>query len=1465
MKVFPIETPLDGEQVVGVEPELKRLVDVDKVWRKRVNHFTGRNLTHTALSSEQAGRSGHVTALGQLLSTGVIDGLVVDLATELSGSSRTDYLHVGSGSGIDSQGEIVTLNRPLRVRLRDIPVYAAATDLNSASAEGSDDTTSSSGSGNGETTSDTGTEGILARKLGPELGQAIEQGLTLPPVAILVLQPVQIEMNLERQEDPCDLDLQQYAYENWQLVDGARLVLYCWPEEVLGLPGGMGDDDWRNRIAHALFSFENNLGTEERLPWMEIGVPLAVIGFNETWQPLFIDRNAVVRAGGKRRRAPSLLTNNGNRFLWQARFQQFNEHLVDLLSDLPETSDPVFSAAAGMRFLPPVGILPVDFFDLATKKQHFFPLSYQVEALAIPYEQLDLVVQESAGLQPFDFNRADRVQALVPVPQVYFEPGLLDTEVIDVEFDATVAAFVSDRNELLGRRLELRRKTSRLRQIMSGKPIDFPYPDPSAVDPDELAAPFESAPVDFAAQWRYLAGTTEPPETWFTDSFDDSSWDLGTGGFGYNSAAVETQLENMPGSYVSLYTRIKFNIDELDDTRSYRLEVLTSGGFVAYINGSEILRDNLSASSSDATADKQLSAELRVFEIDQLELVEGNNLFALQAHAPALNADSFIIAARLVEKRYVDQIESDDYGLTPLIDGEAPLLEDAEPVYQAADLESLKTYFNGRTYTDDEGDEKRIWALDEIGKFEQIESDGLQEFIDFLQEKVNKANDKVDFGFVRLQTDIYRIRQFILGNEEATKLATSPVLAGIAKGETAVATKEEISKVASLLSLQTKTQPAVASETESGDGSDGGTPEKETLSGISPKARSGQVYLSGGLSGEDSQAVEIALKGTESASKDASIELLARDAGLISGQKQIIQEQTKSEGLLLATAKEIEEQSFIIGTYPTFRNVTVGERLEQPVTNQAVDAGRAAKAETISNIQSTGLSMDGIKVPGFKDETGKETLLKFNEINLDDILSGKHDPADIEDEASRFNAGVRSLENASSLLRLTEGRIKAYKLLIEQCSSTLQKLRVTRANIDGRLKQIEDDLAEARHDVSVSRALRAEEQERIDGINQRRQGVLAEHVPFLMFRRPRLSDTWLDVPVVSLNPDLSEIPLPECDVDEDEIPEEIAALMDEIKDAPVRWFRFADKLMSRINRPADLSSLIKSARTRARIRKTRHRLVTRQYEGLNLLAAGIDKSIKSFSRIIDTQRKQVADIDLVAFSRFGWEESRKRATKVISLGDVIDGNHGRMGASRQAAQELERLSHASLCLYLQFVQVLPSIRLDWAERLSQYDAPVNLRNLYSLPRWSEIEFIERNQIQRIVDGMYGRIDASYSDASDMISELVRVAILLASHAPVNKLITGIVPEPKTVKPGSIIDVVADLTRVRIGMNLSLVAGRNSVARGRIKDIVGGKIKTEITSTFQASVKIEKNTRVQIGEPRVTGGKSYQRSRFIFRR
>ena len=118
MKVFPIDDPVVGEQILAVQPAIEPYPDAG--WQQRLQYFTGRALTHAALRLEQQWRSGHAATLGQVFSPGVISGLEV-VAAE---SSAGVVVEIAAGAGLAASGEIVTVNRNQQLLLDDIRVYA---------------------------------------------------------------------------------------------------------------------------------------------------------------------------------------------------------------------------------------------------------------------------------------------------------------------------------------------------------------------------------------------------------------------------------------------------------------------------------------------------------------------------------------------------------------------------------------------------------------------------------------------------------------------------------------------------------------------------------------------------------------------------------------------------------------------------------------------------------------------------------------------------------------------------------------------------------------------------------------------------------------------------------------------------------------------------------------------------------------------------------------------------------------------------------------------------------------------------------------------------------------------------------------------------------------------------------------------------------------------------------------------
>ena len=125
MKVKHIQNALADEHVVAVSPEMKPQADAG--WQRRLNLYTGRALSDTALIMEQEGRAGRLATRGQMVSPGVVLGLEVSVEEEKEGETVERYFQISPGFGLTASGEDVFVQKNWRVRSRDIPIFVPAT------------------------------------------------------------------------------------------------------------------------------------------------------------------------------------------------------------------------------------------------------------------------------------------------------------------------------------------------------------------------------------------------------------------------------------------------------------------------------------------------------------------------------------------------------------------------------------------------------------------------------------------------------------------------------------------------------------------------------------------------------------------------------------------------------------------------------------------------------------------------------------------------------------------------------------------------------------------------------------------------------------------------------------------------------------------------------------------------------------------------------------------------------------------------------------------------------------------------------------------------------------------------------------------------------------------------------------------------------------------------------------------
>ncbi len=172
--------------------------------------------------------------------------------------------------------------------------------------------------------------------------------------------------------------------------------------------------------------------------------------------------------------------------------------------------------------------------------------------------------------------------------------------------------------------------------------------------------------VDNNSYYKYYVGTTEPPANWNQPDFDDSSWLNGKSSIGYGDNDDTTIVSTAP----SVYIRYHFTADEYNICRTLSFYADYDDGFVAYLNGVEIVRvnlgnkgeyiphDRLTDMSHEAQNYRAYFQPINAYYIDSFvvkePLLTGNNVLAVQVHNDSLNGSDLSFMCRLLnlEKNY---------------------------------------------------------------------------------------------------------------------------------------------------------------------------------------------------------------------------------------------------------------------------------------------------------------------------------------------------------------------------------------------------------------------------------------------------------------------------------------------------------------------------------------------------------------------------------------------------------------------------------------------------------------------------------------------------------------------------------------------------------------------------------------------------------------------------------------------
>ena len=151
------------------------------------------------------------------------------------------------------------------------------------------------------------------------------------------------------------------------------------------------------------------------------------------------------------------------------------------------------------------------------------------------------------------------------------------------------------------------------------------------------------------SDWQYLAGS-KPAYGWQEPGFNASGWLTGKAGFGYSDNDDATPITNMRGNFGYLCLRREFNLTGSEDPALLRLKVSYDDGFIAYLNGREVLRVNAETGALDTIRGVSPHEAHNKFEV-----------FALTVPAGVLKTGPNVLAI----EGYNDNLDSSDFTLHP--------------------------------------------------------------------------------------------------------------------------------------------------------------------------------------------------------------------------------------------------------------------------------------------------------------------------------------------------------------------------------------------------------------------------------------------------------------------------------------------------------------------------------------------------------------------------------------------------------------------------------------------------------------------------------------------------------------------------------------------------------------------------------------------------------------------------------
>lgn len=167
----------------------------------------------------------------------------------------------------------------------------------------------------------------------------------------------------------------------------------------------------------------------------------------------------------------------------------------------------------------------------------------------------------------------------------------------------------------------------------------------------------ETVLVSAESKWKYNDSGQDLGSKWRETGFDDSEWESGKAPLGYGDKHLGTSLsfgKNKNKKFITTYFLHAFEVVDPKAFTHLKLELMRDDGAVVYLNGREILRDNMpeGAIRFDTHASVKVGGSdetsFKLHHISETALVKGHNFLAVEVHQASPNSSDIRLSLKLV-------------------------------------------------------------------------------------------------------------------------------------------------------------------------------------------------------------------------------------------------------------------------------------------------------------------------------------------------------------------------------------------------------------------------------------------------------------------------------------------------------------------------------------------------------------------------------------------------------------------------------------------------------------------------------------------------------------------------------------------------------------------------------------------------------------------------------------------------